>query len=105
MRLQAAISLLHLSTIKTFATAISTKFLRLACVTQVRILEHIVHRFLIVATQDSCFEVRQLFLSKLLTLLQPRKLPPYFNVIPFLTVIDPESEIKNMVSLLVRWLR
>ena len=40
MRLQAAISLLHLSTIKTFATAISTKFLRLACVIQVRVFEH-----------------------------------------------------------------
>jgi sister chromatid cohesion PDS5-like protein len=51
-----------------------------------------------VATQDSCYEVRNLFLTKLLTLLQPRKLPPYFNVIPFLTVIDPEADIKNMVS-------
>lgn len=53
---------------------------------------------MIVAKQDSCFEVRQSFLTKLLTLLQPRKLPSYFNVIPFLTVIDPETEIKNMVS-------
>lgn len=31
-------------------------------------------------------------------LLQPRKLPARFNVIPFLTVMDPESDMKATVS-------
>jgi len=81
MRLQAAISLLHLSTVEKFASIISPKFLRLACV-----------------IQDSCFNVRLAFLTKVIALLQPRKLPPRFNVIPFLTVLDPEAETKTMVS-------
>ncbi|GLB39171.1 putative cohesin-associated protein pds5 [Lyophyllum shimeji] len=77
MRLQAAVSLLHLSTVETYAQAISPKFLRLA-----------------VTVQDSCYNVRVLFLTKLISLLQPRKLPPRYNVIPFLTVHDPESDVK-----------
>ena len=39
-----------------------------------------------------------MFLGKLLALLQPRKLPARFNVIPFLTVMDPESDMKVTVS-------
>jgi sister-chromatid-cohesion protein PDS5 len=39
------------------------------------------------------------FLTKLIALLTPRKLAPHFNVIPFLTVLDPEPEVKNTVSL------
>ncbi|KAG5641986.1 hypothetical protein DXG03_003815 [Asterophora parasitica] len=76
MRLQAAVSLLHLSTIEAYAQAISPKFLRIA-----------------VTVQDSCYNVRILFLTKLISLLQPRKLPPRYNVIPFLTVHDPESVV------------
>ncbi|EDR01919.1 uncharacterized protein LACBIDRAFT_254367 [Laccaria bicolor S238N-H82] len=79
MRLQAAISLLHLSTVESYSTAILPKFLRLA-----------------VVIQDSCYNVRINFLTKLLTLLQPRKISPRHNVIPFLTVHDPENEVKNM---------
>ncbi|KAF9527490.1 cohesin-associated protein Pds5 [Crepidotus variabilis] len=78
MRLQAAISLLHLSTVESFAQAISPKFVRLACV-----------------IQDSCFNVRLAFLAKIIALLQPRKLPARFNVIPFLTILDPEADTKN----------
>ncbi|RDB27480.1 Sister chromatid cohesion protein pds5 [Hypsizygus marmoreus] len=81
MRLQAAVSLLHLSTVETYANAIAPKFLRLA-----------------VTVQDSCYNVRVIFLTKLISLLQPRKLPPRYNVIPFLTVHDPESDIKAMAS-------
>lgn len=47
--------------------------------------------------QDTCFNVRLAFLTKVIQLLQPRKLPPRYNVIPFLTVLDPEPETKNMV--------
>ncbi|PFH47385.1 hypothetical protein AMATHDRAFT_152196 [Amanita thiersii Skay4041] len=79
MRLQAAISLLHLSIIDLFATALIPKFLRMA-----------------VVVQDSCYNVRITFLSKLITLLQPRKIPPRFNVIPFLTIHDPETDVKMM---------
>jgi sister-chromatid-cohesion protein PDS5 len=98
MRLQAAISLLHLSTIETFANAIVSKFVRLACVIQVRI----VCFFLFFADsinclQDSCFNVRLAFLTKVILLLQTRKLPLRYNVIPFLTVLDPEPETKIMV--------
>ncbi|KAF8067855.1 armadillo-type protein [Lyophyllum atratum] len=81
MRLQAAVSLLHLSTVEIYAQAIIPKFLRLA-----------------VTVQDSCYNVRVLFLTKLISLLQPRKLPPRYNVIPFLTVHDPESDVKAMAS-------
>lgn len=85
MRLQAAISLLHLSTVESYSTAILPKFLRLA-----------------VVIQDSCYNVRINFLTKLLTLLQPRKISPRHNVIPFLTVHDPENEVKNMAAAYIR---
>ncbi|KAF9457542.1 armadillo-type protein [Collybia nuda] len=81
MRLQAAVSLLHLSTTEVYANAMSPKFLRLA-----------------VVVQDSCYNVRVTFLTKLISLLQPRKLPPRYNVIPFLTVHDPESDVKSMAA-------
>ncbi|KAG6833054.1 hypothetical protein H0H87_012065 [Tephrocybe sp. NHM501043] len=81
MRLQAAVSLLHLSTVELYAQTISPKFLRIA-----------------VTVQDSCYNVRIIFLSKLISLLQPRKLPPRYNIIPFLTVHDPESDVKAMAS-------
>ncbi|CAA7268353.1 unnamed protein product [Cyclocybe aegerita] len=81
MRLQAAISLLHLSTVEVFANAITPKFVRLACV-----------------IQDSCFNVRIAFLTKLVAFLQLRKLPPRYNVVPFLTVLDPEADTKSLAS-------
>ncbi|KAJ3508895.1 hypothetical protein NLJ89_g5509 [Agrocybe chaxingu] len=81
MRLQAAISLLHLSTVEVFANAITPKFVRLACV-----------------IQDSCFNVRIAFLTKLVAFLQLRKLPTRYNVIPFLTVLDPEVDTKALAS-------
>ena len=46
MRLQAASTLLHLSTIEIFATAIAPKFIRLACVIQVPIFTLIFNRML-----------------------------------------------------------
>jgi len=46
IRLQAASTLLHLSTIETFATAIAPKFIRLACVIQVPNFTWILNRML-----------------------------------------------------------
>ncbi|KAF8634850.1 hypothetical protein AX17_004098 [Amanita inopinata Kibby_2008] len=81
MRLQAGVSLLHMSAIEVYANALIPKFLRLA-----------------VVVQDSCYNVRITFLSKLIPLLQPRKIPPRYNVIPFLTIHDPEPDVKLMAS-------
>jgi sister chromatid cohesion protein PDS5 len=81
MRLQAAFALLHLSTIEVYSNAITPKFARLA-----------------LTVQDPCFNVRLDFLVKVLSLLQPRKIPPRFNVIPFITVHDPEDEVKNLAA-------
>ncbi|KAF8899783.1 armadillo-type protein [Gymnopilus junonius] len=81
MRLQAAISLLHLSTVEIYASAMSPKFVRLACV-----------------MQDSCFNVRLAFITRLISFLLPRKIPPRYNVIPFLSVLDPEPDTRIMAS-------
>jgi sister-chromatid-cohesion protein PDS5 len=43
------------------------------------------------------------FLMKLFPLLTARKLPPRYNLIPFLTVHDPEADVKSRVST-VLWL-
>ncbi|KAJ7487778.1 armadillo-type protein [Mycena latifolia] len=79
MRLQAAVSLLHLSTVPAYATAIAPRFLKLAIV-----------------VQDTCFDVRMTFLKKLVALSQPPKVPAHYNVIPFLTVHDPEADVKAL---------
>ena len=47
--------------------------------------------------QDTCFHVRSRFLTKIVHLLHTRVLPFRFNVIAFLTVFDPDEEIKNIV--------
>ncbi|KAL0574121.1 Sister chromatid cohesion protein pds5 [Marasmius crinis-equi] len=77
MRLQAAVSLLHLSTVEAYAGALQPKFLRLALV-----------------VQDPCFEVRLTFVNKCLNLLVNGKLSERFNIVPFMTAHDPEDEIK-----------
>lgn len=43
--------------------------------------------------QDSCFEVRLTFVTKLVCLLAAGSLEPPFHMIPFLTVHDPEREV------------
>ncbi|KAG1732950.1 armadillo-type protein [Suillus lakei] len=78
MRLQAATSLLHLSVVDKFTTAINTNFISLA-----------------ITVQDPCYNVRMEFLMKLFPLLTARKLPPRYNLIPFLTVHDPEADVKS----------
>lgn len=39
-----------------------------------------------------------IFLTKLISLLSPRKLPPRFNIIPFLTVHDPEADVRSRAT-------
>ncbi|THH06894.1 hypothetical protein EW145_g3765 [Phellinidium pouzarii] len=78
LRLQAAWSMIRLATVEMFAEAISQSFV-----------------FLAVTVQDPCFNVRLMFLTKLLTLISSRKIPARFNVILFLTVHDPEDEIRD----------
>ncbi|KAJ7637138.1 armadillo-type protein [Roridomyces roridus] len=79
MRLQAAVSLLHLASSAALAKTIAPKFLKLGLV-----------------VQDTCFDVRMTFLKKLCLLATRQKLPAQYNVIPFLTVHDPEEDVKNM---------
>ncbi|KAH9039613.1 armadillo-type protein [Lactarius pseudohatsudake] len=81
MRLQAAVSLLHLSTVPKFAAIVTNNFISLA-----------------ITIQDPCYQVRAEFLRKYISLATHQQLPPHFNVIPFLTVHDPEADIKNMCA-------
>ncbi|KAJ3762232.1 cohesin-associated protein Pds5 [Lentinula raphanica] len=81
IRLQAAVSLLYLSTVPVYAEALAPKFLRLA-----------------LTIQDTCYNVRMGFLQKLVPLLFYRKLPARYNVILFLTAHDPEEDIKQKAS-------
>ncbi|KAF4563796.1 hypothetical protein EYR36_003038 [Pleurotus pulmonarius] len=81
LRLQAAVSLLHLSTIETYLHALSPKFVSLA-----------------LTVQDTCYNVRFSFLNKLVAFMQSRKLPPRFNLIPFMTVHDPEADVKILAA-------
>ncbi|EMD34698.1 hypothetical protein CERSUDRAFT_116889 [Gelatoporia subvermispora B] len=78
LRLQAAISLLHLSTVDVYFTDISPHFVALA-----------------ITLQDPSYFVRIKFITKLVAFLSVRKLPLRFNVIPFLAVHDPEADVKN----------
>ncbi|KAF8271886.1 armadillo-type protein [Lactarius quietus] len=81
MRLQAAVSLLHLSTVPKFATIVTNNFVSLA-----------------IMIQDPCYQVRDEFLRKYISLATHQQLPSQFNVIPFLTVHDPEADIRNMAK-------
>ncbi|KAF7430453.1 hypothetical protein PC9H_006160 [Pleurotus ostreatus] len=81
LRLQAAVSLLHLCAIETYLHALSPKFVSLA-----------------LAVQDTCYNVRFAFLTKVVSLMQSRKLPPRFNLIPFMTIHDPEVDVKALAA-------
>ncbi|KAJ7057849.1 hypothetical protein C8F01DRAFT_1151285 [Mycena amicta] len=85
MRLQAAISLLHLSTVTDYVKEIVKRFLKLALV-----------------VQDLCYDVRIAFLKKVITLASAQKLPAQYNVIPFLTVHDPEKDVQSMAASYIR---
>lgn len=98
MRLQAAVSLLHMSAIGVYADTLIPRFLRLAVVVQVSALRRKCLLPSYTIQQDSCYNVRISFLSKLISLLQSRKLPARYNVILFLTIHDPEEDVKTKVS-------
>ncbi|KAG8906739.1 hypothetical protein FRB99_006230 [Tulasnella sp. 403] len=74
VRLQAATSLLKLSTSDIYCKPITANLPLLA---------------------DPCFHVRSRFLSKLINHLVARRLDARFNIIPFLTAHDPEKEIRD----------
>ncbi|KAI0634818.1 armadillo-type protein [Trametes polyzona] len=78
MRLQAATSLLHLSTVRIYAQEVAKYFVAIA-----------------LTIQDPVYQVRMRFLDKLVALLSKGKLPVQYNVIPFLSVHDPEEDVKS----------
>ena len=77
MRLQAATSLLHLSTIKTYEAEVNKCFVLIA-----------------LTMQDSAYLVRMRFLDKLILFLTRNKIPIQYNMLPFLCVHDPEADVK-----------
>ncbi|KLO11387.1 ARM repeat-containing protein [Schizopora paradoxa] len=81
LRLQAAKSLLCLSTVDAYAEEMTPNFSLLAF-----------------TIQDTCYDVRLRFLTKLIVLLHARKLPPKYSLILFLTVHDPEEELKQKAA-------
>lgn len=47
--------------------------------------------------QDQSFQVRSNFLNKLIGHLQSRQLDPRYNMVLFMTALDPEDEIRSKV--------
>lgn len=80
MRLQAATSLLHLSTIRHYAAAVDEYFVLIA-----------------LSIQDSVYQVRMRFLDKMVSLLSKNKISIRYNMLPFLCVHDPEADVKSKV--------
>ncbi|KAI0371302.1 hypothetical protein BV20DRAFT_1120710 [Pilatotrama ljubarskyi] len=78
LRLQAATSLLHLATVQIYAQEVAKYFVSIA-----------------LTIQDPVYQVRMTFLDKLVALLSKGKLPVQYNIIPFLSVHDPEADVKS----------
>ncbi|KAI8986667.1 armadillo-type protein [Trametes punicea] len=78
LRLQAATSLLHLAAVQKYAPEVAKYFVAIA-----------------LTIQDPVYQVRVIFLNKLVSLLSKSKLPVQYNVIPFLSVHDPEEDVKS----------
>ncbi|KZT28070.1 hypothetical protein NEOLEDRAFT_1130032 [Neolentinus lepideus HHB14362 ss-1] len=76
LRLAAATALLQLASVPAYASAIVPNFVLLALV-----------------VQDSCFKVRLAFVQKVVSALQTQKVPYRYNVLPFLTALDPDPEV------------
>ncbi|KAG8829342.1 hypothetical protein FRC17_006732 [Serendipita sp. 399] len=85
IRLKAAKCLLRLAQEKTLVSPIIMRLPSLALV-----------------TQDFCWEVRSLFITKLTALLSANKIPPVFNTIVFLTCHDVEENVPNRVKAYVK---
>lgn len=97
LRLQAAVSMAHLSAIDAFARVTTSHFVLLALTMQVVRPLCLTPLPNLTRPQDACFHVRSRFLAKIIHLLHTRVLPFRFNMVPFLTVFDPDEEIKNIV--------
>ncbi|KAI0790526.1 armadillo-type protein [Abortiporus biennis] len=78
MRSQAVNSLLQLSQVPAFAQVLNPNFVPIA-----------------ITIQDTCYQVRMSFMTKLLSLLTSQKLPSHYNIVPFLTVHDPEPDMQT----------
>ena len=84
VRLQAATSLLHLSTLRVYQAEINQYFVLIA-----------------LTMQDSAYPVRMRFLDKLISFLSRGKIPIQYNMLPFLCVHDPEADVKLKVRTMV----
>ncbi|KAI5477658.1 hypothetical protein MNV49_006044 [Pseudohyphozyma bogoriensis] len=83
LRLTASLSILKLATLEKYLPQVCSKLDVLAR-----------------TTQDTCFEVRHGFLTRLLSFLRHNKLPkavPRFNMVLFLVAHDPEEELRTDV--------
>ncbi|KAJ8473024.1 hypothetical protein ONZ45_g16446 [Pleurotus djamor] len=81
LRLEAATSLIHLSCIGVYLASLAPRFVRL-----------------VLTIQDTCYNVRHIFITKVVALLSSRKLPARFSVIPFMTIHDPETDVRFIAS-------
>ncbi|KAI0747029.1 armadillo-type protein [Daedaleopsis nitida] len=78
LRLQAATSLLHLSTVQSYAQEVNKYFVHIA-----------------ITIQDPVYQVRMTFLDKLVQLLSRNRIPMQYNIVPFLTIHDPEPDVRS----------
>ncbi|KAG9103997.1 hypothetical protein FRC06_006261 [Ceratobasidium sp. 370] len=78
LRLQAAVSLLKLSSIEIYANLVLKNLIMLA-----------------ITLQDTSFRVRSELLNKFVNMVVNRKLGPSFYVLAFITAHDPEKEIRD----------
>ncbi|KAG8706723.1 hypothetical protein FRC08_000895 [Ceratobasidium sp. 394] len=78
LRLQAAVSLLKLSSIEIYANLVLKNLIMLA-----------------ITLQDTSFRVRSELLNKFVNMVVNRKLGPNFYVLAFITAHDPEKEIRD----------
>lgn len=100
MRVQASLTMLHLGRVDIYSSIVMQNFVKLALTIQVRKCCTLSMKML-KCVQDTCYGVRSMFLNKLITLFVAKKLPPPFSVIFFLTVHDPEEDVKTSVSITV----
>ncbi|TCD68846.1 hypothetical protein EIP91_009560 [Steccherinum ochraceum] len=76
LRLQAAVSSLRLATVEKLHEDIRQNFVPLA-----------------LTIQDPCYQIRMVFLNKLISMLSKVQLPPSYNIIPFISIHDPEADV------------
>ena len=49
--------------------------------------------------QDPVYQVRVTFLNKLVSLLSRTKIPIQYNMVPFLTIHDPEPDVRSKAGI------